>query len=159
MLYHEFQDTKPWPLMATAILRQAFMDNSQTQGHSALDRTAAALSGLCLLHCLALPFIVGALPLVGQFGNSHFHLQMLLLVLPVSMLALALGYRRHGSIAVAWGGAAGMVLLLAGATVVHDHLGLIADRLFTVVAALILAVTHFCNSRLSRHLPRRPLVR
>ena len=135
------------------------MDNSQTQGNAVLDRAAVALSGLCLLHCLALPFIVGALPLVGQFGNTYFHLQMLLVVVPVSLLALALGYRRHASIAVLWGGAAGLVLLLAGATVVHDHLGPVADRLFTVIAALILAVTHFYNNRLSRHLPRQPVVR
>jgi hypothetical protein len=131
------------------------MNDRQTQGNSVLDRTAVALSGLCLLHCLALPFIVGFLPFAGQVGNNHFHLQMLLVVVPVSVIALALGFRRHGEVAVLWGGAVGLVLLFAGATVAHDQLGLLADRMVTIGAALTLAVVHFYNSRLSLHLPRQ----
>ena len=135
------------------------MDNSQTQGNSVLDGTAVALSGLCLLHCLALPFIVGMLPFAGQLGNDHFHLQMLLVVVPVSVIALAIGFRRHGNAAVLWGGAAGLLLLFAGATVVHDQFGLLADRTVTVAAALTLAVVHFFNSRLSLHLLRQRAAR
>ncbi len=135
------------------------MDNSQTQGNSVLDRTAVALSGLCLLHCLAVPFIVGLLPFAGQIGNNHFHLQMLLVVVPVSVLALTLGFRRHGRVAVLWGGAVGLLLLFAGATVVHDQLGILADRSVTIAAALTLAVAHFYNGRLSRHLPQPQIAR
>lgn len=135
------------------------MDNSQTQGNSVLDRTAVALSGLCLLHCLALPFVVGLLPFAGQVGNNHFHVQMLLFVVPVSVIALALGFRRHGRTAVLWGGAVGLLLLFAGATVVHDQLGTMADRTVTVAAALTLAVVHFFNSRLSLHLLRHQAAR
>ncbi|MDH4049440.1 MAG: MerC domain-containing protein [Gammaproteobacteria bacterium] len=129
------------------------MDNSQTQANSALDRSAVALSGLCLLHCLALPFFVGLLPFAGLAnGNGdHFHLQMLVVVLPVSLLAFALGYRRHRTVGVLLGGAIGLALLIAGATVVHDQLGSIADRSFTVAAALILAVAHFYNARFAKH--------
>jgi hypothetical protein len=49
--------------------------------------------------------------------------------------------------------------LFAGATVVHGHLGLLADRTVTVAAALTLAVVHFFNSRLSLHLLRHRAVR
>lgn len=141
------------PPFTADILRQAFMDNSHARGNTLLDRTAVALSGLCLLHCLALPFVVGLLPLAGQVNGNHFHLQMLLVVVPISVIALALGFRRHGSVAVITGGAAGLLILFAGATVVHDQLGLVADRMVTIVAALTLAVAHFYNSRLSLHLP------
>lgn len=131
------------------------MDNSQSSNNTLLDRTAVALSGLCLLHCLALPFVVALLPLAGQINGNHFHLQMLLVVVPVSVIALALGFRRHGSVAVVTGGVAGLLMLFAGATVVHDQLGLLADRTATVIAALTLAVAHFYNSRLSLHSPAR----
>jgi hypothetical protein len=126
------------------------MDNSQTKANTALDRTAVALSGLCLLHCLALPVLLGLLPFAAQFGDEHFHQQMLLLVIPVSVLAFGLGFRRHGRISVLLGGAIGLLLLTVGATVVHARMGTTADQLFTLSAALILAVCHFYNSRFSR---------
>jgi hypothetical protein len=126
------------------------MDESRTKPNTALDQTAVALSGLCLLHCLALPFFIGLLPFAGQFGDDHFHLQMLVVVIPVSVLAFALGYRRHRRLGVMLGGATGLLLLIAGATVVHSRLGVTADQVFTVTAAAILAVSHFYNSRFSK---------
>jgi len=126
------------------------MDNSSSESNGTLDNTAVALSGLCLLHCLLLPFIVGALPFFGQFGSGHFHLQMLLIVVPVSTVALALGYRTHRNARVFAWGILGMLLLIVGATVAHNELGITADRLFTIVGALALAITHYYNNRLSR---------
>ncbi|MGH8221943.1 MAG: MerC domain-containing protein [Woeseiaceae bacterium] len=118
-----------------------------------LDRTAVALSGLCLLHCLALPFLVGALPFVSiaGFGDGHFHLQMLLIVIPVSVIAFALGFRRHARVGIPAWGALGLALLIVGATYAHDRLGSVADGLLTVSGALVLAVAHFRNSRQARH--------
>lgn len=126
------------------------MDNSSSDSSGALDNAAVALSGLCLLHCLLLPFIVGALPFFGQFGSEHFHLQMLLIVVPVSTVALALGFRKHRSVRIFAWGIVGMLLLLVGATIAHNRLGVTADRLFTIGGALTLAVTHYYNNRLSR---------
>jgi len=126
------------------------MDDSRSKPNTALDQTAVALSGLCLLHCLALPFVVGLLPFAGQFSDDHFHLQMLLVVVPVSVLAFGLGFRRHGRISLLLGGALGLLLLIAAATVVHARLGASADQLFTVAAATLLAISHFYNSRFSR---------
>ena len=62
-----------------------------------LDGAAVALSALCLIHCLALPIVVAGLPFLAQFAEGHLHLQMLVVVLPLSVVALGLGYRRHRS--------------------------------------------------------------
>ena len=70
------------------------MDNSTTSTRTALDQAAVALSGLCLVHCLAVPLFVAAVPFFDQISAEHFHLQMLILVLPVSIVALALGPMR-----------------------------------------------------------------
>jgi thiamine transporter ThiT len=126
------------------------MDDSRNKPNAALDQTAVALSGLCLLHCLALPFFIGLLPFAGQFGDDHFHLQMLFVVIPVSVLAFGLGFRRHGRAGVLAGGTVGLLLLTAGATVVHSRMGVVADQIFTVSAATILAISHFYNSRYSK---------
>jgi uncharacterized membrane protein len=111
-----------------------------------LDGAAVGLSALCLIHCLALPLLVAGLPFLAQFAEGHLHAQMLMVVLPLSFIALGLGYRHHRNLKIVAAGALGMLILTIGATVAHDNLGLAADRLFTIVGALVLATAHFYNS-------------
>jgi len=126
------------------------MDRSTADSASLLDRAAIALSGLCVLHCLATPLVLLMLPLLGQFSDSHFHLQMLVVVVPVSALALSLGYRKHRRSSVLVTGAAGLLLLYIGGTWMHDEYGIFADRASTIAASLLLATAHYFNSRFSR---------
>jgi hypothetical protein len=89
--------------------------------------------------------VVGV-PFLAQYSETHLHYQVLVLVLPLSTFALAIGYRRHRNLRIVAGGALGMLLLIVGATVAHTQLGLAADRVFTVVGSLVLATAHFYNS-------------
>jgi hypothetical protein len=98
------------------------------------------------VHCLALPFIVVGVPFLAQYAETHLHYQVLVLVIPLSVLALAIGYRRHRNARIVAGGALGMLLLVVGATVAHTQLGLAADRVFTIAGSLLLATAHFFNS-------------
>jgi hypothetical protein len=98
------------------------------------------------VHCLALPFIVVGVPFLAQYAETHLHYQVLVLVIPLSVFALAVGYRRHRNARIAASGALGMLLLIVGATVAHTQLGLAADRVFTVFGSLVLASAHFFNS-------------
>jgi hypothetical protein len=98
------------------------------------------------VHCLALPLIVAGVPFLAQYEQTHLHYQVLLLVIPLSVFALAIGYRRHRNVRILAGGALGMLLLVVGATVAHTQLGLAADRAFTIVGSLVLASAHFFNS-------------
>jgi MerC mercury resistance protein len=127
------------------------MVNSALKPAVMLDRVAVMLSGLCLLHCLALPFLLVSLPAISAFSEGHLHAQMLLLAIPVSVIALAFGFRRHGSRYIVAFGVLGMLLLVIGGTVAHSYYGLIADRAFSISGALVLAVTHYFNSRRIRH--------
>ena len=123
---------------------RAFMSRSAKSDW--LDAAAVLLSGLCLLHCLALPLVVAGLPLLAQYSESHLHLQILLIVVPLSVVALALGYRRHRNANIIWAGAAGLLILFVGATVVHNNLGETADRIVTITGSLVLAAAHYFNS-------------
>jgi len=125
------------------------MDNSSRR-RVLLDKIAVGLSGLCLLHCLALPFVIAFVPFLGQLEDDHLHTELLLFVIPVSVIALTVGYRRHGQINVLFWGAAGLAILTIGALVVHDLYGLIADRVMTVAGSVILAFTHYRNFRLAK---------
>jgi len=112
-----------------------------------LDGAAVALSALCLVHCLALPFIVVGLPFLPQFSEGHLHAQVLVVVLPLSVMALSFGFRRHRDLRVVAAGALGMLLLATEATFAHTQLGLTADRAFTIAGSLILATAHWKNTR------------
>ena len=112
-----------------------------------LDGAAVALSALCLVHCLALPLVVVGLPFFAQFSAGHLHAQMLIIVIPLSIFALGIGFRRHHDLRIVAGGVLGMMLLVTGATYAHTELGLTADRLFTIIGSLVLATAHWKNSR------------
>lgn len=129
------------------------MDNSSSEKGGILDHAAIALSGLCLVHCLLLPVIIIALPLLGQLNATHFHAQLLIVVIPVSLFAFTLGFRRHANQAIIAGGIAGISLLFIGGTVAHANFGLLADSLLTMAGSIVLATSHYYNNRLTRHVP------
>lgn len=126
------------------------MNQPPTKSTDWLDGAAVGLSGLCLLHCLALPFVVGALPILLPFATGHLHVQMLFIVVPLSILAIGTGFAGHRNVRVVLGAAAGLILLTIGATVAHDSLGIVADRVFSIIGAVVLAIAHFYNGLLAR---------
>lgn len=127
------------------------MSHSTAQTAPLLDRTAVALSGLCLLHCLALPLLILGTPFVAALAGSHWHAPMLLLVVPVSLFAIVMGYLRHGNRPIVVMAAVGLLLLIFAGTVAHDALSATTDRTLTVIGSLLLAAVHWRNSRLVRH--------
>jgi hypothetical protein len=122
------------------------MEQSTSKSSDWLDGAAVALSTLCLVHCLALPLIVAGLPFLAQFNEGHLHAQVLVVVVPLSIIALGIGYRRHQDIRIPLGGLLGIVLLGIGAFFAHDYLGVAADRTFTISGSLVLATAHFFNT-------------
>lgn len=126
------------------------MDNSSANQSDLLDKAAVTLSGLCLLHCLLVPVIVTALPFFSQFSERHLHAEMLVIVLPISLIALTSGFRRHANKRIVGWGIVGLLLLIVGATFAHNLYGVVADRLLTIGGSIILAFAHYRNSRMSR---------
>ena len=55
-----------------------------------LDRFSIGFSTLCLLHCLAVPVLVSVLPVFATFAfaDERFHLALVVLVVPTSIVAL-----------------------------------------------------------------------
>ncbi len=115
-----------------------------------LDGAAVVLSVLCLLHCLALPLIVAGLPLLAQTADDHLHAQVLVIVIPLSVVALGLRFRHHRKSWILWAGFAGLAILVAGATIAHAYFGPRVDATVTVLGSIVLATAHFYNSRGTR---------
>ncbi len=118
-----------------------------------LDALAMLFSALCLVHCLALPLLVAALPLAASslVADERFHQWLLLGAVPTSVIALGWGWRRHRDSLVAWLGTAGLLLMVFAAFGIQ--IGLLdarGERVLTVIGALLLAIAHLRNYQL-RH--------
>jgi hypothetical protein len=116
-----------------------------------LDAGAIALSSLCLLHCLALPLLGAALPLMGVWAEAEWvHIVFVAIAAPTTGFALWRAHRQQPLPPMAIISAtAGLILLLAGAAGWPSH---DAETPMTVAGSLLLATTHIWNAwRRHRH--------
>jgi cytochrome c biogenesis factor len=116
------------------------------------DRLAIALSGLCVVHCLLTPVALVLFPVLAatSVADDHFHMLLLGLVLPASLVALVLGCRRHKDHLVISLGGIGLVLLMFTAIGGHAVLGERGERWSTVLGSVTLALGHLRNHYLCR---------
>ena len=115
-----------------------------------MDKSAISLSMVCVLHCIALPFLAILVPQLTAywFAGEGFHQTLVYVVLPTSIVALGLGCRRHRSYRVlAWGGI-GLLILVFAASYGHDLFGGMAEKLLTLLGATFVMIAHFRNFRL-----------
>jgi len=118
-----------------------------------LDTAAVFLSGVCMLHCLALPIALTILPIVNVtlVDETTFHLLMVAVILPVSVIALSIGCRQHKDRLTLILGSVGLVILTLTAIFGHNLLGLTGERIVTSIGGLILAAAHIQNYRCCRN--------
>lgn len=127
--------------------------NLTTKASSLLDSLAIALSGLCLVHCLALPVIIALFPLLSLHLIDHesFHQIILIAVVPTTTIALASGYHRHRRKPVALLGLVGIGALAYAAFALHAEHAHALETWVTVAGGLVLAGAHVLNYRHCRH--------
>lgn len=77
------------------------------------DWLGVGASVLCAIHCAAMPFVVGFLPLLGLsfLADPSFHQWMVAICLALALLAFVPGWRRHHRLAPAIIGMAGLGLI------------------------------------------------
>lgn len=110
------------------------------------DLSAALLSGLCLLHCLALPVLASLLPVFGAWSESEWvHGVFVLFAVPLSLAALARAQARRRLPAPLWWLAGlGLAALAAGA-LGWPRPGW--ETPITVAGSLLLVAAHLWNLR------------
>jgi hypothetical protein len=119
-----------------------------------LDKAAIGLSTLCAIHCLFLPVALTMLPSLALMpvGEESFHLLLVCLVLPTSIIALTLGCRRHKERRMLLWGGAGLIVLVVTAALGHDFFGEVLEKSATVLGTILVATAHFINYRCCRTL-------
>lgn len=131
------------------------MDQSPTPSagkQEKLDGFAVVLSGTCMIHCFALPVMVTLFPILqgSLLDEKYFHLIMLVVILPTSLIALTIGCRRHKDRLTMTLGGLGLTILTLTALFGHSWFGLSGERIVTTVGGLILAASHIQNYRCCR---------
>lgn len=79
-----------------------------------LDSCAVGMSLICAIHCMITPVLLLLLPILASTFWTHrdFHLWMLFLVLPTTLTAILIGYRKHNDKTVLALGLFGLMLLI-----------------------------------------------
>ena len=114
------------------------------------DNLGIFASMLCLVHCLAMPFIIALLPFMGlQFLESHeSHMWLGGLIIAFALAAIVPGYLKHRKVAILLGMLTGIGLVLSGSFlshVMHTH----EHELWILITGnLMLVATHLFNKRL-----------
>lgn len=135
------------------------------------DRFAILLSGICAIHCILLPVAAGIIPLLAvtiqhgqQLHQFWFHSFILIFIVPVSVIALIIGFRTHRQwlpTAVALFGLLILtsIALFAGTLIslrIIPHQG---EMLITIVGGIIHAVGHILNLLATRKISKHCTVR
>ena len=62
-----------------------------------LDKLAISMAVLCAIHCLIVPVLIVAVPLIGAtfFVHENFHFWMLVAVFPTTLASILLGCKKH----------------------------------------------------------------
>ncbi|MBI3928963.1 MAG: MerC domain-containing protein [Armatimonadetes bacterium] len=109
------------------------------------DQLGILVSGLCLVHCLALPLMLSLAPfLAGLWSpDERVHLVLTWLALPVGLAALWPGFRGHRKISVLVCGFAGLALMLAAPLLGAHGTG----ELWASAGAIMLVGAHLVNRR------------
>ena len=109
-------------------------------GTARLDLCAAGLSTLCLIHCLALPLLVSALPVAAQSVESPLlHRILVVAAVPVSLRVMWKGLPVGGNGFFIAGASTGLALLLVGAFV---EAAAAYEEPITVIGGLLLGSAH-----------------
>ena len=130
------------------------------------DRVGIGLSLLCLVHCIATPFLIGLIPMGAALGfwQHGFHQVFLAVVPTVALLAFIPGWKRHGDARVWYYSAAGITFMALGVAVAevfghassheagHHHFAfsreLFYELILTVLGGACLIRAHLINRSL-----------
>lgn len=107
-----------------------------------LDRLAIALSGLCLVHCLATAVLVAAVSSIGGLlGAPIIHEVGLVVAMILGAIALGRGALEHQFILPVAIGGLGLGVMAGAHELPHDG----TEALYTMIGVAILALGHRLN--------------
>jgi hypothetical protein len=112
------------------------------------DKIGAAISSLCLVHCLLIPVAVLFLPALSTYlpaSEDKTHSILLGLVVVAAAFSFIPGYRVHRHPLPFFISAAGIGLLILSGAFIHDLLGHDREAPISVIGSLLIISAHWVN--------------
>jgi len=124
----------------------------KTQQNS--DKIAMTLSMICVIHCFFVPsfLIIGAGYLSLTIDNEFVHKAIVLLAIPISLFALAIGYKNHKTSSFIPMAVFGLLVLILAVVLGESVLGETGERIFTLFGSAALAYAHYKNYQTCKEL-------
>lgn len=119
---------------------------------TSLDALGIFAASLCMVHCLAMPLIIGFLPLMGlQFLEGHqAHVMLAGFVLGFALLAVVPSYFKHRRKELLGMMLVGLSLVMYATFAAKHTLGESWEIPLITAGNLLLMATHFRNRALHR---------
>ncbi len=108
-----------------------------------LDRVAMAISGLCLVHCLATSVLLVLFSAAGGLLNPAIHEVGITLAIGFGIVALGRGILSHGYMMPAVVGAFGLGIMAGAMSIPHG----MTETWWTLVGVSLVALGHDLNRR------------
>jgi hypothetical protein len=109
------------------------------------DRVGMTLSFVCVLHCMALPFIFLMIPTLSEMIETEkFHIIMVFSVTATAGISFIPGYLRHKDTNLMWLVFVGLLFVVGGIVLGHE-LGELFERVITSIGSILLMVSHYKN--------------
>ena len=124
----------------------------KTQQNS--DKIAMTLSMICVIHCFFVPsfLILGVGYLSLTVDNEFVHKAIVLLAIPISLFALAIGYKNHKTSSFIPMAVFGLLMLILAVVLGESVLGETGERIFTLFGSAALAYAHYKNYQTCKEL-------
>lgn len=116
------------------------------------DRVGIGLSGLCAVHCMAMPVVMVSLPLWPMADAVHawVHPLFVLALLPVTAVALRATRGKPEAKAVRVLLSGGLLIVALAALVGHETGGEMGETAFTLLGSGLLVLGHWRNEQICR---------
>jgi len=138
-------------VIATPEQREAHQEHHEkVQRTLLLDNLGIAASTLCLIHCMAMPFLIAFLPFMGlQFLEGELaHRIIAGFVFLFAIFAIGPGYLQHRKKIVLYSTVFGLSLVAIALFIAGPMFGEQYEMPFITTGNLILVITHLKNRKL-----------
>ena len=105
------------------------------------DLIGISLSGICFIHCVLTPVLIMLSPFLA---GHEFHENIIYLIIPTAVIALAVGCSRHRDVWVAVIGIGG-ISVLTSALIFHTQFGEMVGVILTMLGSILIISAHYRN--------------
>ncbi|MEQ1664997.1 MAG: MerC domain-containing protein [Bdellovibrionales bacterium] len=114
------------------------------------DFWGVLVSGLCMVHCIAVPIVILLFPALGMElvpREDLTHVFLFAFILGVAGVAFISGFRVHGKWQPVFWLIAGMIFVIYATFFAHRQLGHMWEPVFAIIGSLFLIRAHILNHR------------